>query len=328
MWGDPATTDLPTPEGLGVYQRLSMAYLATAHPETSEVPIVTFSGRRDSTVGWAEKIPFYAAMQDEKRGGMLFWDDRMHYGVGEWDPMENLEYLRRYRRATSYPALTHCSLDDDPGDGDPDVGTPVGQHGGFVEWDPQPMDQPQVWGVKLSLRDLHTTTGPRAAPDSATVDVTPRRLQQFVVTPLASYAWSLKRLSDGVTVGSGTVNADANGLVTVPAATVYRSGSWLVIRAPGNAGVGARAPATLTLAPERQPARGVTTLAVSWPASGDARLELLDVGGRRVRVLVAGAVRSGIARVSLDTTTLAPGLYFARALEGPARAVARVVVVR
>lgn len=330
MWGDPASTDLPTPEGIGVYERLKMSYLAAQQPARSEVPLVTFSGRQDVTVGWAEKVPFYAAMETNRRGGTFYWDSRTHAGVGEWDPMEAYSYLLRYRRSQSYPALAHGSLDDDPGNGSASNGTPVGQMNAYVEWDPAWLaDFDQRWEVKLSLRNLVLTTGMRVAPESATVDVTPRRLQHFTVTPLATYAWSIQRLSDNVVTASGTVNADANGLVTVPAVKVYRTGSLLRIKVPGPADVadGGVRLRGLALAPDRVPMRGAGALMVRWPGAGVGTVELIDLGGRRVRSCFAGAAVAGIARVPLDTPALAPGLYWARARQGAAIAVARVVVV-
>jgi hypothetical protein len=51
-------------------------------------------------------------------------------------------------------------------------------------------------------------------PDTATADVTPRRLQQFKVTPGASYAW--QATSNGQVVASGTVTPDVANLLTLP----------------------------------------------------------------------------------------------------------------
>ncbi|HUK64400.1 MAG TPA: alpha/beta hydrolase-fold protein [Dongiaceae bacterium] len=330
MWGDPATTDLPTPEGIGVYERLRMASLTGLRHTGGVAPLVTLSGRNDTTVGWAEKVPFYAAMETNRLGGVFYWDERTHGGPGDWDPMYDLSQLRRYRRAQSFPALSRCSLDDDPGDGDPTHGDLVGQINAFVVWDTSLADYPDRWEVKLSLRDLTLSSGTRVAPASATVDVTPRRLQHFQVNPLASYAWSLRRLADNAPIASGVVAADALGLVTVPAVTVLRDGVLLRINVPGPADVHApSAPAgSLSLTLVREPARDRAELAVVWPRAGEARIELFDAGGRRVVVPFEGMVAAGATRIAFDARTLAAGLYFARATQGADRAIARVVVLR
>jgi hypothetical protein len=328
MWGDPATTDLATPEGIGVYQRLKMAWLA-GHPRGRDlVPMVTLSGRNDNTVGWAEKVPFYAAMEANRQGGTFYWDERTHIGPGEWDPMYDLSELRRYRRAQSFPALSRCSLDDDPGDGDPTHGDLVGQINAFVVWDTSLADYPDRWEVKLSLRDLQLTSSTRLAPATATVDVTPRRLQSFQVTPMATYAWSVRRLADNTPVASGVVTADSLGIVTVPAVTVLREGVLLRINVPGAADVQAPASAAgLTLGFSRVPAYGRVELVAGWPRAGDARIELFDAGGRRAGVPFAGPVAAGVQRIPLDTRSLRSGLYFARASEAGAHATTRVLVL-
>lgn len=306
-----------------------MASLAALHPERSRVPMLTLNGREDDTVGWHEKVPFYAAMETYRHGGTFYWDQRTHSGTGDWDPMFGLSYLRRYRRSQSWPALSHCSLDDDPGNGGVASGTPVGQINAFVEWDTSLADYPDRWEVKLRLRDLTLTPGVRAAPESATVDVTPRRLQRFVVTPLAMYAWSIRRLSDNVQVADGLVSADALGLVTVPTVKVYRTGSLLRIKVPGPAAVpdAGSGGGSFALAPDRQPVDDGTLLTVRWPGPGEGRIELFDIAGRRVATPYHGAA-GGTMRVPLDTRVLEPGLYLARARLGAAYATTRIVVAR
>jgi Putative esterase len=329
MWGDPATTDLSTPDGVGVYQRLSMAWLAANPPGRNLVPLITISGRNDATVGWSEKIPFYRAMESNRQGGTFYWDERTHTGPGVWDAMDNLSELRRYRRAQSYPAFSHCSLDDDPGDGDPTHGDLVGQINAFVVWDTSLADYPDRWEVRLSLRDLTLSTGIRTAPESATVDVTPRRLQSFQVTPLTSYAWSVRSLADNTPIASGTATADSLGLVTVPAVTVLREGVLLRINIPGLAGVRIPPPSPerLSLALRHGPVGGRAELVVEWPRAGDGRIELFDAGGRRSAVPYAGPATPGIQRVALDLGALPSGLYFARASEDGAHATTRVLVL-
>ncbi len=66
-----------------------------------------------------------------------------------------------------------------------------------------------------------------------------------------------------------------------------------------------------------EPSRGTTVLRFSLPAAGPARLDILDVAGRRVRRLVDGARSAGRHEVAWDGTDstgrLVPaGAYFAR----------------
>lgn len=84
-------------------------------------------------------------------------------------------------------------------------------------WDGAPNDTTADWGVSL-----RTTDG-----SIQTVDVTPRRRQNFRVTPGASYQWENRRVSDNALVTSGVVTADADGLVTVEDFQVTEGGNRL-----------------------------------------------------------------------------------------------------
>jgi len=92
-------------------------------------------------------------------------------------------------------------------------------------------------------------------------------------------------------------------------------------------GVAPHATAFSLSAPRPNPARGAVALDVTLPDDSPARVELLDVAGRVTRTqLVQGA---GMHAVSFaDLATLAPGLYFARAVTRGATSTTRVVVSR
>jgi pimeloyl-ACP methyl ester carboxylesterase len=100
--------------------------------------------------------------------------------------------------------------------------------GGAIEWssswnpfDGAPVDTPTEWGTTLRSTDgkVHL------------VDVTPRRAQNFVLTPGAGYNWSAYNRK-GKRVACGCVAADKDGLITVRGFTVGPRGRRLVIR-PG-----------------------------------------------------------------------------------------------
>jgi hypothetical protein len=74
----------------------------------------------------------------------------------------------------------------------------------------------------------------------------------------------------------------------------------------------------------------VVSLATALP---EARIELFDTQGRRVRRLLTGPLPAGFTRVRWDgrddgCTALAPGLYFARLSSARLRATARLVRLR
>lgn len=60
-----------------------------------------------------------------------------------------------------------------------------------------------------------------------------------------------------------------------------------------------------------------TTLGLTVPATGAARVRLFDVLGREVAVLFSGDVEAGaLVRVAVDGAALSPGVYVARAEQG------------
>lgn len=103
---------------------------------------------------------------------------------------------------------------------------------------------------------------------------------------------------------------------------------------PGTAGVPPRtAPAALALSAGPSPARtgGAITLRIAMPTPGTARIELLDVSGRRVALLRGSAGAPGVLTLRWDGRDAAgrsvpPGLYFARAEAAGRTAFARVAI--
>jgi hypothetical protein len=117
----------------------------------------------------------------------------------------------------SYPALSRCSLNDDPGDGRPESGAPHGQINGFLFWDTSAIvDSPTCWEITLKL----TPTAPR---DECTVEVTPRRLQAFKVGKGEKVRWTAGRSAQG------EVMADQWRLITIPSLRVTKLGTRLRI---------------------------------------------------------------------------------------------------
>lgn len=92
------------------------------------------------------------------------------------------------------------------------------------------------------------------------------------------------------------------------------------------------APAALAFAleaPTPNPVRGATlTVRFALPAAGAARVELLDVAGRRVSERVLSAATAGRHTVTLGRErALEPGVYLVRLSQGERHATRRVVVV-
>ena len=333
LWGA-TSTNLPTTEGLPVYSVMNDDSLAVRAAGGGAAFIVNFAGRHDMTVGWAEKRGFYSATEASRLGGIEFWDNRDHVGSvcpGALAPMLDLRYLYRFRSNLSWPAFSRCSANGDPGDFTATTGDSVGTLNGYMDWDPALVDSDSHWEVVLRTRGLTTLWGQLPAPESLTVDVTPRRVQRFRPAPGVPVTWTATRLSDGTQVQSGSVNLDELGRVTLCAVRTYRTGTRLALQSlAGGVGVtpGTVHPRALTLAPIRNPVRGHAALDVEWPGAGFARVTLFDPGGRRVRALWEGAVSDGSWHATADLYGLPAGVYLVRAQQAQASAVRRVVLLR
>lgn len=330
MWS-PISVDLQLADGTPVYDWMDGRYLAEHFEARGAAPVFGFVGKNDHVVGWEEKIPLFQALEAHRAGGAWYWDQRTHFdnqNLTAWSPVQtDWQRLYRYRLDLSYPALSNCSVNSDPGDGDPAVGDSVGTINGFVDWDDQILDEHQLWQCVLRPRSPLTTSGPLVPVGAITVDVTPRRLQKFIVSSRTSYRYTVTDATSGELVTSGNLEADSLFLLTVPAVPVRAGGSRITIEPLSSLAVGdATPPRAPRLALAANPVRGATSMQVEWPADGEARVEIVDLAGRRVRTLFSAAAR-GASTVRLDPAGLAPGVYLLHARQGGTSASGRVVIV-
>ncbi len=92
-------------------------------------------------------------------------------------------------------------------------------------WDGPPRDQPSEWQMSFcstALDSQRCGTGP-----AMVVDVTPRRVQRFVITPGQTYNWEVRRASDNAFIANGT--ATAGNLLTIPRVQIWPEGVRLRI---------------------------------------------------------------------------------------------------
>lgn len=219
-------------------------------PDASELPyLLITAGRTDQIVGWPDKLEFAQTLRTEKRAFTLYWDLRNHDGTLSAEPPENLSgpavrwgrypgwpemSVVTFSRQQSFPAFDAFSLDNDPGTvnfatrpnqrpawNTPGAGDFVGSFNGALDWDRDDLvDLPDRWEITLRLQ-------PFASADRATVDVTPRRLQQLRLQAgdVLRYAWR-----DGDAMGKGEITADEYGLVTLRGVPVTRDGVRLTLQ--------------------------------------------------------------------------------------------------
>ena len=199
-----------------------------------------------------------------------------------------------------------------------------------MDWDEKTAVDTQLrWEATLTTRGATTRDGVIGAPAALDVDVTPRRLQRFIVALNVPYRFEVRRPSDGALLQSGVASPDADAVLTLPQIHVLAAGVRLaVFPTNATAGVLPGSPALRVphLAMSRNPVADKASLTIEWPGQGDALVELYDMQGRRVRTEFAGSA-SGITERTFRAADLAPGLYVLTAHQGTAKAMRRVTVI-
>ena len=191
------------------------------------VPFGVGHGTNDMVIEWpTQGRPLYGVLNSARRwyGGVV--NDGGHSWMGFWGlppsigPDMSLTPFRGFQvvRNETVPGLANAS-----GNGPfPPVATSeynlaLEWSSSWDAWDGVPLDTATVW--QISLRSLAST--------NQIVALTPRRTQAFRVMPGAVATWQNRRVTDDVAIQSGSVTADAFGLLTVSNVTVSPDGNRL-----------------------------------------------------------------------------------------------------
>jgi hypothetical protein len=317
-WGAPGT-DLLTNEGYHKSERLNATFLARVH-RSDYLPIMyTFCGKNDINVGWDEKPPFYDSLNAYRHGGFHFWSMTDHgqtFSSSPWQPnFPNFAFFTRYRTNLSYPAFSNCSINHNPGNGVPLDGVPTGTINGHLDWNDNIVDVANRWEITLKLKDLSTIYGSDLAPDSATTDVTLRRLQAFSVQPRSIINWENRR--NNIVVQHASFVHDS-GLVTIPGVKVYKDSSRLVVTYTPEAVAEQNAPPRDYELSQNypNPFNPATTIRYNIPHRSQVFLAVFNTLGQQVATLVQEDQDPGYHQVRFDARNLASGVYFYRLQAG------------
>jgi pimeloyl-ACP methyl ester carboxylesterase len=192
-----------------------------------ESPLICFSnGKNDVGIGWPQARDFWKTLQETRRPHVFVWGQDGHGQRAILPgPRRNENELRLdVRLDRTLPAFTNCSLDANPGNGDPKDGDPTGQSNLYLYWaDATIADEAKRWAMDLVL-------AADAPKDACLVDVTPRRCQRFKPRPGTKVVWANTKLPNGTVVAYGQAVVDQWGLVTVPKVVVSKGGNRLSLR--------------------------------------------------------------------------------------------------
>ncbi len=96
-------------------------------------------------------------------------------------------------------------------------------------WDGAPVDTPDTW--QMSFCSIIAGSQQCGGGNTFSVDITPRRLQEFVVRPGMQFDWANISIVNGRVINQGVVTADNDGLITVKSLSIFATGNRLIIKA-------------------------------------------------------------------------------------------------
>lgn len=217
----PDATPLAPYQDTGVWDWQNLGEQLSARRSDDMALIAIAHGTQDTVIDWQTVArPAYSNFYAGRRAfiGEITSDDHTWLGF-RYHPNWNFDAMN-ITRDESLPALSHASGSlPIPPDG-------TGGYNLSIEWSASgndfagpPVDTPAEWRVAL-----------RSLSGDQTVDVTPRRMQQFTITPGSTYQWQNVPLDGDTANQQGTVVAGADGLVTVEGFAVTPEGNWLIIQ--------------------------------------------------------------------------------------------------
>jgi pimeloyl-ACP methyl ester carboxylesterase len=203
------------------------------------VPFGIVHGINDDNIRWdTQGRPAYTALNASRRawGGLV--TDNEH----DWVPYQGVPpNLRRDAFLDPFVGLRVVRNETVPGlsNSSNNLAIPPATTGGFNQtllwssswtpWDGPPVDTPVRWQISLCSISADPSINDCGTGAPQTVDVTPRRVQHFVIRAGMTYRWENRRVRDGELVASGQVTADSNGVLTVPNFQVSPAGNRLII---------------------------------------------------------------------------------------------------
>ena len=209
VYGDPEW-GVKFEDGTPVWDYFNDVWYLRKYP-ARETPFITWSnGKNDGSIGWPQAVEFYKAMQETKRPHLFVWGQEGH-GQRAKMPKNHAESVMPIdiRIEQSLPAFTKCSLDGNPGNGDPNDGDKEGSVNYWLYWETKDIvDEAAVWELTVGLLD-------KAPKDGCSVDLTPRRLQKFRTPRGAKFAYTVTDVKSGKALAKSEAVADENGLLTL-----------------------------------------------------------------------------------------------------------------
>ena len=211
-------------DGTPVWDYFDDTWYLKRHPE-KEIGLICFSnGKNDGGIGWEQAAEFYWALQETRRPHIFVWGQSGHGQRARLPVSLSDRYMPMdLRTDQSQPAFTACSLDDDPGDGNPKDGDAEGQSNLYLCWKTDDLvDTKTSWQMTIGLVE-------KAPEDACTANITPRRVQQFKPAPGTQIKWTNTSVDTGREIQSGQAVVDDLGLITLPDVRIEKGKNRIAI---------------------------------------------------------------------------------------------------
>lgn len=199
--------------------------------QRSMPPIYDIHGKNDVTVPWnSGRIRWFDSLELNRIGGVRYWDQRDHGNNGK-NFLDSETEPNYYRFATNkgYPAFSNCSIDHNPGDGNPSNGEPYGAINGYLDWKDSTDKDCKFW-VRVFIKDFYV--GGVLHPQqytTCTADLTLRRFNKFKPVAGMTLKWSNTDVN-GVKIQKGTISNYDGKLITLPNLIINKTGNLIKIK--------------------------------------------------------------------------------------------------
>ncbi|MBA2422209.1 MAG: T9SS type A sorting domain-containing protein [Chitinophagales bacterium] len=324
-------SDLPKINGEGNYSMWEWANFNNLLRDNKyrSLPFIYLtSGKEDIVTCWEEKIEYYNSINAYRSGGRYAWDLRQHK-IGHKSIKDNpFSTLARFSTRTSYPAFSNCSMNQDPGDThNPNPpyydGDTVGSINGVMEFvDSTIFEYSEGWQTLVHTNQWKLTDGTLwplgGLPPYVRVDITPRRLQEFINLPSGSiicmenWEGSVLKQSRSMVYHPGS---SEKGLITFRKARIRQEaegGNLIKIYKCGGPQVTSSPLISLKSAIDNvypNPTSGNITIEVSMVHHANVIIFIENLFGARVMQLHQGLLAEGDHQVSVDMSDLLAGMY-------------------
>jgi len=216
----PMDQKILTSKGTVIWDEISnLHYIRSAK---HELPFIRMcNGRFDGWMRWPPTFKAYEVLKAGKHGFTAYWYPGGHSAGRYKNYFANRDLLRNIKLHESYPAMSNCTLDENPGNGQAGNGDQYGGINLYVSWKIIQDTQSQY---QIELKPLKRIK-------KAFLDLTPRKLQKFNVEPgdIVKFQHTFKGRKK--TTQEGQVIADEKGLVNLKKiGPLYRGGSIITLK--------------------------------------------------------------------------------------------------